>query len=144
MVKRRWLGFCGVISLLVLTGCGQTRTSDADIRPVEYRQLVEMLGNPKKRTVLIDVRTARKFSDGHIPGAINIPINQLRSGDSRLARAKNIVVYAAKPEDLLSRAAYKTLLRFGYQNLYDFQGGLMVWRSKHKTQGTPDQAREEG
>ena len=42
---------------------------------------VEALLNdaPGKRRFLVDVRTLQEFHDGHIPGAVNIPLDEMRS-----------------------------------------------------------------
>jgi rhodanese-related sulfurtransferase len=39
------------------------------------------------------VRTAREFTAGHIPGAINIPIDELRSRLPELPRDREVAVY---------------------------------------------------
>jgi rhodanese-related sulfurtransferase len=41
--------------------------------PEELIAAVEK-GNPP---VIVDVRSARQFSEGHLPGAINIPLSEL-------------------------------------------------------------------
>ncbi|MGE3808539.1 MAG: rhodanese-like domain-containing protein, partial [Gemmataceae bacterium] len=42
---------------------------------------------------VIDVRTAEEFAGGHIPGAVNIPVDCLRSRLGELPRAGNIAAY---------------------------------------------------
>jgi len=46
-----------------------------------------------QRLFLVDVRTPREFSGGHIPGAVNIPLDELRSRLEELPRGKNIAAY---------------------------------------------------
>jgi len=43
--------------------------------------------------VLLDVRTAGEFSKGHIPGALNIPVDELRQRLDELPRGKAVAVY---------------------------------------------------
>src|SRR5205823_4809730 len=46
-----------------------------------------------ERPLLLDVRTPQEFSQGHIPGAINIPIDDLRARLGELPRDRNIAAY---------------------------------------------------
>ena len=121
----------------LMAGCfARSQTSDADVVAIEYKRLIELLNDPKQETVLVDVRSPANYAKGYIPGAINIPINELRRADLRLAQAKKIVVYSQEITDMLSRAANKKLLRYGYKNVYNFQGGLKMWKSLHRQQQT--------
>ncbi len=46
-----------------------------------------------KRPFLLDVRTPQEFEAGHIPGAINIPVDELRSRLGELPRDRQIAAY---------------------------------------------------
>jgi NADPH-dependent 2,4-dienoyl-CoA reductase/sulfur reductase-like enzyme/rhodanese-related sulfurtransferase len=48
---------------------------------------------PAKRPLLLDVRTPTEFAAGHIPGAVNIPVDDLRSRLNELPRDRPIAVY---------------------------------------------------
>ena len=48
---------------------------------------------PSKKMFLLDVRTSEEFAAGHIPGAVNIPVDDLRSRVSELPRNVPIAVY---------------------------------------------------
>lgn len=43
--------------------------------------------------LLLDVRTPQEFASGHIPGAVNIPLDELRSRVGELPQARKIVAY---------------------------------------------------
>lgn len=119
---------------LTLSSCrtGSVKTSDRDIATISYMDLLEMLQDNKRTSVLIDVRPTDKFAQGHIPGAINIHLPDLHSGEDRVAEADNIIVYGQDAADLLSPAAQKKLLAIGYRNVYIFREGLALWLSKNK------------
>ena len=128
---------CIFVLLSLAAGCEfSNQTSDLDIESVPLGQLRRMIDGEgewrkKSPTVLVDVRSATQFKEGHIPVAINIPIKELTTADPRLSGAYNIVVHAFGWTDALSGAAFKKLITLGYQNVYDFRGGLEAW----KTQG---------
>ncbi len=115
---------------LIVSGCAfwETRTSDADLQPINTRQLRELLGSERAGTVLVDVRTAARFSAEHLPGAINLPLAEMRSGDARLAQARNIVTYSGDFGDYLAPAGAKKLMALGYQNVWDYRGGIAQWK----------------
>ncbi len=120
-----------LLALISSTGC-KTKTSDRDIAFLDYGDLVGLLDNPRETTLVVDVRPREKYYAGHIPGAVSIPLPQLNSGagGSLLSRATNIVVYADSFESLLSPAAAKVLIGRDYRNVFDFRGGLELWREE--------------
>lgn len=116
--------------LMVLPGCqSEPKTSDQDLTQLEYPQFLEMKANPKVRLAIVDVRAAERYAQGHIPGAINITIPDLRAQDPRLADATDIVVYATGWTEYLSPAAAKKLLALKYKHVYDFRGGIEMWQA---------------
>ena len=47
----------------------------------------------KANVVLVDVRPADEYRQGHIPGAINIPLNDIRQASAALDPTKEYIVY---------------------------------------------------
>lgn len=68
--------------------------------------------NPDE-SVIVDVRTPDEFSMGHIPEAINIPLDELRERIRELPKAKSLYIYCAI--GLRAYLATKILLASGYQ-----------------------------
>jgi NADPH-dependent 2,4-dienoyl-CoA reductase/sulfur reductase-like enzyme/rhodanese-related sulfurtransferase len=48
---------------------------------------------PGQRPLLVDVRTPQEYTGGHIPGAVNLPVDDLRSRLGELPRDQEIAVY---------------------------------------------------
>jgi rhodanese-related sulfurtransferase len=46
-----------------------------------------------RRPLLLDVRTPEEFAAGHLPGAVNIPVDDLRGRLSELPRGREIAAY---------------------------------------------------
>jgi len=115
-------------------GCmGSAQTTDRDITVIEIEQLSAMIEGREKwkkksPTVIIDVRSVSEYNRGHIPGALSIPVAELRANDPRLAEAHNLVVYGSGLMDYLSAAAFKKMISLGYQNVYDFRSGAWMWQ----------------
>lgn len=52
-----------------------------------------LAARPEDRPFLLDVRTAQEYAAGHIPGAVNIPVDELRSRLIELPRDQKIAAY---------------------------------------------------
>lgn len=125
---------CLLFVIVLLTGVGlvgcSNKTSDRDITLVDYRDLLRMLADDSRSTLVVDVRNWDAYDAGHIAGAICIPLPELRPRDRLLAVADQIVVYGQSFESPLSPAAAKRLIADGYTHVYDFRGGLELWRDR--------------
>ncbi len=72
--------------------------------------------------VIVDVRTADEFAQGHVPGSLNAPLSALPAGLEKVDRAKPIIVCCAS--GVRSEAALGLLRRAGYTDVVN--GGS--WR----------------
>ncbi len=106
-----------IIVVVILTGGSKvTRLS-----PDQYTNEVSLLTH-----VLVDVRTPEEFAEGHISGAINIPLDDLPERVGELDPADNIVVYCRSGNR--SNQAAQFLLSENYESIYDL-GGIIDWQS---------------
>lgn len=76
------------------------------------RELVKRLKD--KRVLLLDVRPKDEFAQGHLPGALNIPLPQLGKQLSKLLKWAQIVAYWRGPYCVLSFEAVAALRAKGY------------------------------
>lgn len=132
--------FVLLLALLATTACclqacaTGPQISDSDLRFISKASLANALHAPvgtngkQIKLALVDVRAPEAYAKGHIPGAINIPLRDLKPNDSRLTSADLIVVYANGWEDPESAAAAKQLIAMGYQNVREFRGGIEAWQ----------------
>jgi len=76
--------------------------------------------------IKIDVRTPSEFASGHIPGAINVPLDVLADKIAQIAPdlQQPIVVYCRS--GARSAAAAQLLTDLGYENVTDI-GGIIDW-----------------
>ena len=113
---------------LMAAGCsGQREVSDADIRVMKRDQMTGALDAPG--TVVVDTRKPEAYKQGHLPGAINIYLPDIRRQDPRLGNAERIVVYGRGWTDPLSTAAAKKMMALGYVNVHEYKGGVEEWRN---------------
>ncbi len=74
-------------AFLVIIGLfsGCSKVSDEELQ--KAREAV------KNGAVIVDVRTVSEFRQGHIKGAVNLPIEEILKGNITLPKDKEIVVY---------------------------------------------------
>jgi rhodanese-related sulfurtransferase len=77
-------------------------------------------------SVLLDVRTAAEFDSGSIPGAINIPLDELRGRCSELSKEQPVVVYCQVGQRGHTATVYLRERGFDAVNL---DGGWRTWRA---------------
>jgi rhodanese-related sulfurtransferase len=84
-----------------------------------------------RKAQLIDVREPNEFEAGHILGARNIPLSQLRMRLKEIRPDKPVYLYCQN--GMRSGRAAQYLYRKGYKDLYHLQGGFKKWAGKVKT-----------
>jgi rhodanese-related sulfurtransferase len=90
----------------------------------------ELLARPAGGdTLILDVRTPDEFAGGHVPGAVNIPYDQVsdRLAELESHRTNDIVIYCERG----GRAgkAGDVLLGAGFTNLLHLAGDMSGWRA---------------
>jgi polyisoprenoid-binding protein YceI/rhodanese-related sulfurtransferase len=86
-----------------------------------------------KDFLLIDVLPEEYFTEKHLPKARNACVYQVSFLDQVAELAPNketpIVVYGPSERSLSSSTAADKLLKLGYVEVYDYQGGTVEWES---------------
>jgi rhodanese-related sulfurtransferase/DNA-binding transcriptional ArsR family regulator len=128
------------VSLLLssLRGVAEHRAADVEkllrawlahrdeLDPVPAR---EVLSRMKSGLVtVLDVRPAEEFAAGHLPGAINVPVERLESYLAKLPKRKEVVAYCRGPYCLMSFEAVEKLRRRGFK-AKRLEDGFPEWRA---------------
>ena len=117
----------------------------AELRLAEVKQLVadflgdkdalepiafdELLSRAKRGLVtVLDVRPPEEFAAGHLPGAVNIPIDRLESGLAKLSKQREVVAYCRGPYCLMSFEAVLKLRKRGWK-ARRLQHGFPEWKA---------------
>jgi protein-disulfide isomerase/rhodanese-related sulfurtransferase/uncharacterized membrane protein len=99
------------------------------IGTAEVRQLLEATPKP----LFVDVRSAKDYAGGRIPGAINMPAENFGQDWNKLPKDKTIVLYESghSSGDICAagRAAGRALLEhgFSFEKVKVYQDGLAGW-----------------
>ncbi|RPH69460.1 MBL fold metallo-hydrolase, partial [bacterium] len=95
-----------------------------DLEPVELHQILQNCSNgdcPK----VVDVREPWEYQQGHVPGAVLIPLGQLSARVNELDPEKPVAVICASGNRSQSAAAL--LGQKGFKTVYNISGGTGAW-----------------
>ena len=84
-----------------------------------------------RKAQLIDVREPNEFENGHILGARNIPMSQMKMRLQEIRPDKPVYLYCQSGQR--SARAAQLLYKKGYKDLSHLQGGFKKWTGKIKT-----------
>jgi len=111
---------------------------DAQARAAFYRakmdaewgphDLKHALDEDAGRVIVIDTRDAESFAKEHIPGAVNIPADELPKRLSELAKDKDVVPYCWSVVCHLATRAALFLAEKGYR-VHELAGGIEYWKN---------------
>lgn len=88
---------------------------------ITYNQMQKILRD--KLAIVIDVRSKQEFNEGHINGAINIPLSDINKLTNMVKdKKKYIILYCSS--GIRSKKAQKELISKGYINVYNLIDGF--------------------
>ncbi|TAK95688.1 hypothetical protein EPO05_03505 [Patescibacteria group bacterium] len=115
-------------------------TSFSDLAKVKFTTTEEARKNQTNRPqyiLFLDVRTRDEFDASHVTGAINVPLDELESNTSGIARGKEVIVYGAS--ELQGFQAAVKLSDLGYISVKALSGTFDGWKQKgFPIESTPD------
>lgn len=91
-------------------------------KEISYKKLQEMM-DKDKYAILLDVRSPQEFNEGHLSGAINIPLYDFKKKLNKLPNKESlIIIYCTSGHR--SKQAKEKLEKMGYENVYHLKNGL--------------------
>ena len=112
-----------ILSALLLTACAPG--SSLGYKQITMSEAVKMM-ETEKNYIILDVRRADEFAEGHIPGAINVANEVIGTEEipELPDKAQLILVYCRSGRR--SKEASEKLVKLGYTNIVEF-GGILDW-----------------
>lgn len=102
------------------------------VKVIQWNQVNEA---KKQGALLLDVRTKEEFELGHIEGAINIQVDNLRNSLQTLNPKQDIIVYCAI--GLRGYLAYRILEQNGFTAIRNLSGGYKTYSVASGEQSNP-------
>jgi rhodanese-related sulfurtransferase len=111
-------------STLLLTSCASGESTN-DLGTQEFASKVAEPG-----IIVLDVRTAGEFAEGHLENAINIDVEggQFDAGIAQLDKTKTYAVYCRSGRR--SGAAVEKMSSAGFTSLFNLKVGIIDWQSQ--------------
>ncbi len=100
-------------------------TGKDGMEPVATAELMERAD--AGLVTVLDVRPPEEYVQGHLPGAINVPLSRLKEYMALLPKEREVIAYCRGPWCVLSFEAVSLLRSEGYQ-ARRLAGGLPEWR----------------
>ena len=98
----------------------------SELDAIDAEELQELIRSGS--VTLLDVRPEQEFTSGHLPGALNIPVEELQERLRELPQGQTIVAYCRGPFCALSEDAVKLLREQGLEAIR-FNSGYPEWKA---------------
>jgi rhodanese-related sulfurtransferase/DNA-binding MarR family transcriptional regulator len=97
-----------------------------NLEPVSRKELLRRMRDGL--VTLIDTRPQEEFAVGHLPGAINLPLSELKRRLRELPRDQEVVAYCRGPYCVLSYEAVAELRKRGFK-AFRLEDGYPEWKA---------------
>ena len=116
-----------LLAAMLLVGCGQANQNNREavymnITAQEAKQIMDT----EEGYIILDTRTQAEYDEGHIPGAIVIPHDEItdRAEEELPDKDQLLLVYCRSGRR--SKLAAEALVELDYTNIKEF-GGIIDW-----------------
>ena len=116
-----------VLSLMLLSSCGTSESSQG-YKQITMSEAVKMM-ETEKNYIILDVRRADEFAEGHIPGAINVANEVIGTEEIPELPDKSQLILVYCRSGRRSKEASEKLVKLGYTNIVEF-GGIQDWKGE--------------
>ena len=117
-----------VLSLMLLSSCGTPGSSSSGYRQISMDEAVKMMKN-EKNYIILDVRRPDEYAKGHIPGAINVPNEEIGTAEISELPNKSQLILVYCRSGRRSKEASEKLVKLGYTNIVEF-GGILDYKGE--------------
>ncbi|MHB9027535.1 MAG: rhodanese-like domain-containing protein [Candidatus Latescibacterota bacterium] len=122
--------FAPIIGVFILAaflpGCAGVLAPPPEVDAAKANTIINTnRGNPE--LIILDVRSPREYEEGHIEGALNIPVESasFHSETGRLDKGKTYIVYCRSGNR--STTARELMLEMGFTRVVNMTGGMLGW-----------------
>ena len=102
-----------------------SENSGASYKQITQEEALDLM-NGESDYIILDVRTPEEFSEAHIVGAINVPLDSIGQTDPAELPDKDQLIMVYCRSGNRSKQASEKLVDLGYTNIVEF-GGINTW-----------------
>ena len=121
-----------ILNVLTLNVMSKNEESSTDIEAKDVENLL------KKKEFLLDVREEYEYQNGHIKGAVNLPLREILYRKDTLPKDRDIYVYCRSGHR--STDAVNFLKSLGFEKVHNIEGGFIdiSFNEYHKDKGNSE------
>jgi len=97
----------------------------AVMKPMSQEELLERQSKHAGHLYVLDVRSPEEFREGHVPGAVNVPYDQIAARIAEVPKDKDVVLYCRSGRR--AGIAADVLAANGYTRLSHLEGDMQAW-----------------
>ena len=118
-----------ILNILALSAISKSEENSTNVEANDIENLL------KNKELLLDVREEYEYQDGHIKGAINLPLREILEKKDALPKDKDIYVYCRSGHR--SADAVNFLKSLGFEKVHNIEGGFIdiSFNEYHKDKG---------
>ncbi len=118
-----------ILNILALSAISKSEENPTDVEASDIENLV------KNKEFLLDVREEYEYQEGHVKGAVNLPLREILSQKDSLPKDKDIYVYCRSGHR--SADAVNFLKSLGFEKVHNIEGGFIdiSFNEYHKDKG---------
>ena len=95
-------------------------------KDISYRELQSLMKT--QNIVLMDVRSGQEYEEGHLDGAINIPVYNIEKDIAKHVKNKEDTIILYCSSGRRSKQAKEILEKLGYSEVYNLKEGIdKIW-----------------
>jgi rhodanese-related sulfurtransferase len=116
--------------MLSMTSALAEDTAETAVEKIDVKTAQDYVAQ-HENAVIMDVRTPAEYTLSHIPGAMNVNVqdDDFATMVAALDKDKTYLVHCTKnPANGRSARALETLRELGFRNLYSLEGGYIAWK----------------
>lgn len=91
-------------------------------KEISYKDIEELVKN--QDALIIDVRSIQEYEEGHINGAINIPVYNIKKEINKIEKNTERIIILYCSSGGRSKKAKSELEKLGYKNVYNLKEGI--------------------
>ncbi|RKZ38932.1 MAG: rhodanese-like domain-containing protein [Gammaproteobacteria bacterium] len=119
-----FLGFSIVMGLLVWNLLSDQISGIKPLLPQEVTLLIN-----HENAIILDVREAKEYAEGHILNSVHIPLSTLSDKMARLEKYRNQPLIASCLSGSRSGNACRMLKKNGFEKVHNLKGGITAWQN---------------
>ena len=117
-----------LLSAILCSSCGSFGSSSKGYRQISMDEAMKMI-KEEKNYIILDVRRPDEYADGHIPGAINVPNEEIGTAEISELPDKSQLILVYCRSGRRSKEAAEKLVKLGYTNVVEF-GGIQDYKGE--------------